>query len=85
MATYIPFQRFSLSLPQIKARIHRPLLPKKPAKAYSHFNILPHTMPYGVSFATLGTNASNKSFQIKNIAINSYNKNNNKNYPSRFQ
>jgi len=63
--TCIPFRshfnsqiHFSTWLPQIKTQIHRPLLSKKPIKSHSHFNILPHTIPYGVSFATLGANAS---------------------------
>jgi len=58
MAACIPFQQCSAWLPQIKTRNHQPLLSKKPAKAYSHFNILPRTMPYGVSFAALDANAS---------------------------
>jgi len=63
MVAFIPFQRFSAWLSQIKTQNHRPLLSKKPAKAYSHFNILPHTMPYGVSFATFGANASTNVLQ----------------------
>lgn len=58
MATCIPFQWFLAWVPQIKTRNHRPLLSKKPTKSHSHFNILLHAMPYDVSFATLGANAS---------------------------
>ena len=58
MATCIPFQRLSAWLPQIKTWNHRPLISQKPTKSHSHFNILPHTMPYNVSFVKLGANAS---------------------------